>query len=233
MGLEKLEYYRSLFSKYGIQLTETQYQKLANYAEMLINEKQNLSAVRDAEAVWVRHFLDSSYLSQHLDVDSKVLDMGTGGGIPAIPLAILRPDLQISMLDSEQNKIDFCTRVIAALSLNANAICARAEELAHDNQFRNTFDFVVSRAMASGSMLCELSVSFLKIGGKLIAMKGRSFDPNSERFHSAAITLHCAEPNYLGYKLENEDKVLVFVQKSAETDLKYPRRFAKIKRNPL
>ena len=233
MDNEKFSIYCERFAKYGVTLNENQYRLFGQYADLLINEKQNLSAVRDKEAIWTRHFLDSAFLVQFLPMNAKVLDIGTGGGIPAIPLAILRPDLDISMLDSEQNKIDFCTQAVETLKINANPICARAEELAHDPQFRSQFDVIVSRAMAAGSMLTELSISFLRIGGKLIAMKGRNFDPTLERFDEAASALLCDKPVYQRYTIENEEKTLVTVVKMQPTEDKYPRRFAKIKRNPL
>lgn len=225
--------YKALFEKYGISITDSQLQQFDAYADLLINEKQNLSAIRDKGEIWIRHFLDSAYIAQFLSENAKILDIGTGGGIPAIPIAILRPDLNINMLDSEQNKIEFCEKAVHQLNLNAKPICARGEELAHDPDYRGQFDYVVSRAMASGSMLTELSMPFLKVGGKLIAMKGRSFDPETERFHAAASVLHCPEPEYRPYELEQEQKMLVIVTLTEPVDAKYPRRFAKIKRQPL
>lgn len=225
----------ALFMKYDIALDQTQYALLQKYAEMLLDEseRQNVTAVRTLPEIWVRHFLDSAYLLRFLPDSGAVLDIGTGGGIPAIPLAVLRPGLSVTMLDSELHKIEFCSAAVSALGLSANTVCGRAEELARDKAYYEQFDFVVSRAMASGSMLSELGVPFLKIGGKLISMKGRTYDPDAERFDSAAAALSCELLPVFEYQLEGESKRLIFVHKSAETPAQYPRRFAKIKRAPL
>ena len=223
-----------LFEEVQITLTDVQYRKFSEYAALLISESahQNVTAVREPQEIWIRHFLDSAVLLPYISDGATVLDMGTGGGIPAIPLAILNPSLRITMLDSEQSKIEFCKRAVSSLGLSADCICGRAEEIAHDQNYREQFDFVVSRAMAAGSMLSELSVPFLKVNGSLLSMKGRSFDDEAERFSSAAAELHCT-CEMITYELHSEQKTLVVLTKQTETGAKYPRRFAKIKRSPL
>ena len=229
------EFCRRIFEKNEVNLSREQFEKLQKYADLLIAEsaRQNVTAVRTRAEIWVRHFLDSAYLLRFLNDSSDVLDMGTGGGIPAIPLAIMNPTLRITMLDSELRKIEFCENAIAALDLTANAICGRAEELAQDETYRGQFDFVVSRAMAAGSMLSELSVPFLRVGGSLLAMKGRQYDPEFERFSYAAEKLLCSVDAPIPYSIESEQKYLILVRKLDDTPSQYPRRFAKIKRNPL
>ena len=223
-----------LLEEADVSLSEEQFVKLRKYVDLLISEsgRQNVTAVRDPENIWKRHIADSAVLLHYLNDGSSVLDLGTGGGIPAIPLAILNPSLDVTMLDSELNKIQFCQNAVSALGLQSKCLCDRAEELAHDLQYRGQFDAVVSRAMAGGSMLSELSVPFLKRSGRLIAMKGRSFDDEVERFSPSAAVLHCCVEIH-PYTLFNESKTLVILTKQEETDEKYPRRFAKIKRNPL
>ncbi len=225
----------SLFSRYHLSLSMECYEKLNRYAQMLTDESrvQNVTAVHGNSDIWCRHFLDSAYILNRFPDGASVIDIGTGGGIPGIPLAILNPTLQITLLDSELRKIEFCERAIAALELSVRAICGRAEELAASAAYREQYDFAVSRAMAAGSMLSELAMPFLRVGGTLIAMKGRNYDPNFERFESAIPllggVLHEAEQ----YSIEGEQKALIAADKIEPTDLKYPRRFAKIKRNPL
>ena len=224
-----------LFRKYELLLTEQQWEKLTEYAEMLIHERerQNVTAVRETEEIWIRHFLDSAYLVKYLPQKARLIDVGTGGGIPGIPLAILNPELSVTLLDSESSKISFCQSVVKRLALSAEAIHARAEELSSDSLYRAQFDAAVSRAMAAGSMLTELSVPFLRVGGHLFAMKGRGFDPETERFGSAAKALGCKEPIIIRYEIEGEPKNLIDIEKNADTPPQYPRRFAKIKRSPL
>lgn len=224
----------ALFAQNDLELTADAYEQLNLYAQMLLEESQyqNVTAVRTEDEIWSRHFLDSAYLLQFLHAGT-VIDIGTGGGIPAIPLAILNSALHVTMLDSELRKITFCSRVIAQLGLSSQAVCGRAEELAKDPQYRAQFDFAVSRAMASGSMLTELAVPFLKVGGTLLAMKGRQYDAAAERFSEAAAALGCGcEPAHR-YTLCGEEKYLIALHKMQETPAAYPRRFAKIKRTPL
>ena len=222
-----------LFSGNGILLKAEAYENLEAYAEMLLNEgnHQNVTALKTNEEIWLRHFLDAAFLLRYLE-KGTVIDLGTGGGIPAIPLAILNPKLHITMLDSELRKIEFCRRVITALGLKADAVCGRAEELGR-GELRDSFDFAVSRALASGSMLCEFSIPMLHIGGKLFAMKGRQYDPAAERFSEAAAALGAAVTDDILYELEHEPKHLIIVQKTADSPPQYPRRFAKMKRTPL
>lgn len=233
-----LETYRSLFSAYQLDLSEEQYQLLSQYAALLHDETpvQNVTAVSEISDIWVRHFLDSAYLLHHIGGDaSKVIDIGTGGGIPGIPLAILRPDLDITLLDSELRKIEFCTMAVQKLGLSdrVHPICGRAEELAKSADYREKFDMAVSRAMANGSMLTELSLPFVKVGGVLLAMKGRGYDPTVERFAEAAPLVGGIACEPVPYTLESEQKFLICVKKQSPTPPQYPRRFAKIKRQPL
>lgn len=226
---------QAIFSEYGLSLTAEQYKKLRLYEQILIEESvhQNVTAIRDPADIWIRHFLDAAYLLRFLPRQCSVIDIGTGGGIPAIPLAIMHPELNITMLDSERNKILFCMSAIEKIQLRADAINGRAEELAHEPQYRGKFDVAVSRAMANGSMLTELSVPFLKPDGILISMKGKQYDPETERFASAADTLGCVYEKPISYMICGEQKYLIRIRKCAETPDQYPRRFAKIKRDPL
>ena len=227
----------ALFEKYGIALSADFAAKLQTYAEMMIEESavQNITAVTDPDAIWVRHFLDAARLLQYIPPDCRrIIDIGTGGGIPGIPLAIrLSSDTQTLLLDSELRKIEFCARAVDALGVNAEAKCARAEELAHDPAYRETFDAAVSRAMTNGSVLCEMAIPFLKVGGKLLAMKGKNYSDETEGFARAAKVLGAHVSDVERYSVEGEEKHLIIVQKDRETPMQYPRRFAKIKRSPL
>lgn len=226
----------SLFAKYQISLSENQHHLLDAYAKLMISESkfQNITAVTDYQEIWIRHFLDSAYLLRFLPDSGCLIDIGTGAGIPAIPIAIFRPDLKVFMLDSEEHKVDFCRNVVSDLGLSAECICGRAEELAKSASYRASFDIATSRAMANGSMLTELSVPFLKKGGKLFAMKGKNYDASVERFAEAAAALSSRiELPIHSYEIEGECKHLICVTKMSDTPDQYPRRFAKIKRNPL
>ena len=222
-----------LFARNGLPISPEVYEKLQAYAELLLAEaeNQNVTALKTDEEIWTRHFLDSAFLLKYIPAGMGI-DLGTGGGIPAIPLAVMNPALEISMLDSELRKIEFCRSVIAKLDIHAETYCGRAEELGR-SALRNQFDFVVSRAMANGSWLCEFGIPMLRTGGRLFAMKGRQFDPEAERFDSAAAALGAVTANTIRYELEGEPKHLIIMEKQSETPAQYPRRFAKMKRAPL
>ena len=230
--------YCKLFSMYQLDLSSEQYELLSAYARLLHDEAaiQNVTAVSDASEIWVRHFLDSAFLLRHIPSEVlSVIDIGTGGGIPGIPLSILRPDLDVTLLDSELRKIEFCTIVVQELGLSSRVHphCGRAEELANSPEYREKFDLAVSRAMANGSMLTELSLPFVKVGGELLAMKGRGYDASVERFTEAASAVGGTACEPISYTLESEQKYLICVTKTTPTPPQYPRRFAKIKRQPL
>ena len=225
---------KQLFEQNKLSISEDAYIKLDQYAKLLQIESahQNVTAVHEAAEIWSRHFLDSAYLLQYITAD-KVLDLGTGGGIPAIPLAIMNQDLAVTMLDSELKKIEFCRSAVQSLGISANPINGRAEELARAPEYENKFDVVVSRAMANGSVLTELAARFLHIGGILLAMKGKQYDPSVERFAEAAAAVGCKVENEITYELDSETKNLIILRKIADTPAQYPRRYAKIKRCPL
>lgn len=225
-----------LFANIGVCVNDDEINVLSRYIEMLLreNEKQNLTALHSENDIWGRHILDAAMLTKFIPEGTKtVIDIGTGGGVPGIPLAILRPDLRVVLLDSELRKIEFCRSVIEALSLNAEAVAGRAEELSHDTAFRGQFDLAVSRAMASGTMLCELGIPMLRRGGTLLGMKGRGFDPAVERFSEACAVLGAEVAETVSYTICGEPKYLIRCVKNTDTESQYPRRFAKIKRSPL
>ena len=225
----------ALFRQIPVTLTEQQYELLSRYANMLIDESkvQNITAVKTESEIWKRHFLDSAYLLNTLTETGSIIDIGTGGGVPGIPLAILSPHLQITLLDSELRKIEFCRSVIRTLKLDIRTAAGRAEEIARMPEFEGKYDIVVSRAMAAGSMLTEISVRYLKVGGRLIAMKGKQYNPADERFAEAAAKLGCSVLSEQPYTLDGECKHLIVLTKDSETPEMYPRRFARIKRDPL
>lgn len=225
----------ALFRRYQIALSEEKYRMLCCYADMMVDEKQhqNITAIREHREIWVRHFLDSAYISLYMPQHGKLLDIGTGGGIPGIPLAILNPEFEVTLLDSEINKIRFCQEVVCELGLNCTPVSSRAEEYARLLPVRESFDIVISRAMASGSMLLELSLPFVKRKGLFLALKGRNFDEEREAIERVSPILGGAMPDFVHYEIEGEEKNLVLIDKCDLTPFTYPRRFARIKRKPL
>ncbi len=178
----------------GLSLIEAIHMKLLDYIELLCkwNAVHNLTAVRDPEDMIKRHLLDSLVLLPFLSSDkgTRLVDVGTGAGLPGIPLALASPTLQVVLLDSHQKKIAFVQHVILCLQLsNVTAVCARVEQYKPDVRF----DFVVSRAFASLSDFVLRAAHLCKKEGKLIAMKG-VIDPLEVAAIPAGFTIEKIQP---------------------------------------
>ncbi|WFB36907.1 16S rRNA (guanine(527)-N(7))-methyltransferase RsmG [Kiritimatiellota bacterium B12222] len=146
---------------------------------MEVNQHMNLTAVREDEAVWMRHIFDSLLLLSELkaDPDQRALDLGSGGGFPGIPLAIMRPDMQWTLVDSVAKKVRFLNEVASELALpNVIALSERAEVLAHLPEHRESYNLVTARAVARLPVLLEYCIPFLKVHGFFAAMKGEQAD---------------------------------------------------------
>ena len=210
---------------------------LLRYWELLAekNKVMNLTAITDPAEAARLHFLDSAALLALADLRGKrVVDVGTGAGFPGLPLKILEPSIQLTLLDAQRKRVDFLREVCEDLGLeDVECVHGRAEEFAQ--QRRESFDFAVSRAVAALPVLAELCLPLVKPGGQFLAMK--SVDSNEE-LNAAGRAV-----NLLGGRLEkpadysisgtNVPRRLVIMTKITETQKKYPRTFAKIKKNPL
>jgi len=160
----------------GVSLTSSQLDAMAFHAAELVvwNEKFNITAITDPVEMAVKHFVDSIALVPWVPGDAKVLDIGSGGGFPGIPLKICRPDVQVVMLDASRKKISFINHVVRMKGFShAIAVHSRVEDLAGDEKFVGHFDRVVSRAFTSLGKFVTLAVPFLSDPGKIIAMKGK------------------------------------------------------------
>jgi len=208
---------------------------LCRYADLLAekNKVMNLTAITEPEEIASLHFLDSLCLLNLLDFSAKrVIDVGTGAGFPGLPLRIVQPDLQLTLLDALNKRIDFLQEVCRALNL-PDVLCvhARAEEFGH----REEYDIAVSRAVASLPLLLELCLPFVKVGGRFLAMKGRDSDEEIAAAEHAAELLGAGAAQITDYSIPGTDVVhrAVLFEKIRPTPVKYPRAFAKIKKSPL
>ena len=176
--------------KLNLDIPDDSLQLFEIYARLLTekNKVMNLTAVTDRDGIAVKHFADSISILSSVDIQSEasVIDIGTGAGFPGIPLLIMRRDIRLTLVDSTAKKIDFVSDVLKELGLSANTVPGRAEELSHIEEYREKYDFCVSRAVASLNILCELCIPFLKTGGLFIAMKGSKAD---EEIFESEITL--------------------------------------------
>ncbi|MCL2366443.1 MAG: 16S rRNA (guanine(527)-N(7))-methyltransferase RsmG [Oscillospiraceae bacterium] len=196
----------------------------------------NLTALSGAEDIARLHFLDSIALLNIIAFQgARMIDIGSGAGFPGIPLKIVEPTIDLTLLDSSGKRIAFMSELCDVLNIDAHCIYARAEEAARDAALRASFDVAASRAVAKLNMLAELCLPYVRVGGTFIAMKGA--DSESELFEAEnAFQILGAKLNdCVDYVIPGTDIThrAVIVTKIAETPDKYPRRFARIQKSPL
>lgn len=207
---------------------------LEEYAALLIegNSRMNLTAITNDEDIVKKHFLDSLYALDYISQNAKCIDIGSGAGLPGIPLLIARPDIKLTMMDSLKKRVGFLNETLLALKLNATALHARAEDLAHDNAHRAHYDIALSRAVAPLNVLMELSLAFLRVGGTLIAYKGSAAQEEAEGAKRAAEILG-AEISIVDIGAEYGARALILVKKLIKTPGIYPRKAGTPSKQPL
>lgn len=208
-------------------------EKFATLFEELVafNAVTNLTAITECEEVALRHFADSLTVADTIPVGACVIDVGCGGGFPTLPLAIARPDLAITALDSTAKKLVFVEKMAKKLSLNVKILAARAEEIP---ECREKFDVATSRAVARMNLLCELCLPLVKVGGSFVAMKGASGKEELDEAEGGIRTLGGTVTAMDAFTLQSAgERVIVTVKKTAPTPSAYPRPWGKIKKKPL
>ncbi len=200
------------------------------------NRVMDLTAIKGEEDAARAHFLDSLSLLPYIPKGAKLADVGSGAGFPGMPLAIARRDVSVVLLESMQKRCDFLR---AAASLegmpNVNVVMTRAEEAGQNKEHREKYDVVTARAVARLHLLCELCLPLVKPGGMLIAMKGPGAEAEIAEAKRAIATLGGGEAALHSYDIPDSDRTrcLVVIKKQRPTPAGYPRRYAKIVKNPL
>jgi len=216
----------------GLKYDETVLDACADYYASVAqaNRHQNLTRITDEAQAAEQHFADAMALCRAFDLPEgcRVIDIGTGAGFPGVPLKLLRPDIDMSLLDASGKKTDFIKQTLANMNVNAAVICGRAEELARGDR-REYFDVAISRAVAPLPMLLELAVPLLREGGILASWKGETYPRELMEAASALKELGCAET----VRFEVGRGAILLIQKQKPTPQIYPRRFSKIKSCPL
>lgn len=214
--------------------------QLARYGRLLLEKNQvmNLTAITDPRGVATLHMLDCAALLGCFDFQSSktLIDVGTGGGFPGVPLKILLPHLEVTLLDSLNKRVDWLGEACEALGLdNIRAIHGRAEETGRDPGFREGYDLATARAVADLQVLCELCLPFVKQGGYLLAMKGADCGGELERARPAIHTLGGEVVGCQDYAIPHTEVVhrVIKIKKISPTPSQYPRRWAKIQKYPL
>ncbi|MBX4262042.1 16S rRNA (guanine(527)-N(7))-methyltransferase RsmG [Clostridium estertheticum] len=224
----------------GLKFDQDKYDQFMLYKDLIKewNEKINLTAIKEDEAIVQKHFIDSMkvFKFDQLKNAKNVIDIGTGGGFPGIPMKIIKPEVNIVLLDSLNKRIIFLNEVINRLNLkNIKAIHGRAEDFAQEKQYREKFDVAVSRAVANLTVLSEYCIPYVKVGGYFVAMKGPAVEEEIKLSKNAI--------RMLGGQIEHIEKVqiegsdlnhnLVIIKKISQTHKKYPRKAGMVAKVPL
>ncbi len=225
-------------SQMGLTLTQKQLQQFYGYLNLLIewNQKMNLTAITETEEVMVKHFIDSLTICPYLENGKKVIDVGTGAGFPGIPYAIFDPTAEVLLADSLQKRTIFLAEVKKELGLeNVHIVHGRAEDLGKDANYREQYDFAVSRAVAPLPILLEYLIPFVKVNGFCVCMKGSNGKAELEQSKNALTVL--------GGKVEEEKEFVLLgtdmgrtifkIRKEKPTPKDYPRKAGVPTKQPL
>lgn len=223
-----------------LELTDLQKERFLKFKELLLewNQKINLTAITEDEEVDIKHFLDSltSLKTELLYGNKKILDLGTGGGFPGVPLKIINDDLDVTLLDSLNKRIKYLDIVIEELGLkNIEAVHGRAEEISRTDEYREKYDICISRAVASLNTLAEYCIPFVKVGGYFISMKGPDVEEELKEGSNAVKLLggEIVETKLVDVPNSDITHSLVIIKKVKKTPKKYPRGGGKPRKRPL
>ena len=234
--------FSNLMKEYGkeiqIKFTEEQLQKFYEYMNRLIewNKKINLTAIIEPKEIILKHFIDSLTILKYVNDNEKMLDVGTGAGFPGIPIKIMNENIEITLLDSLNKRINFLNEVINKLKLkNISAIHSRIEDYGKNNKYREKYDIVTSRAVANLATLSEYMLPMLKIKGKSICMKGSDIKEEVKNSKRAIDILGGEIVNIEELVLPKSDnrRNLIIIEKKKNTPLKYPRKAGIPSKEPL
>lgn len=262
--IEKSEFFaivRAVFEKNGVSegLDDEKIEKFYKLTEIMLetNEKMNLTAIKDEVGIISKHYADSLFLlDADLPQNATVCDIGCGGGFPSFPIAVMRPDLNVTGIDSTAKKIRYINETAEKIGLeNLKAYCGRAEEVSAVKvphtvdeglakmKLREKFDVVTARAVAALPVLCELCLPFVKVGGIFAAMKSKTAEDELESAKSAIEKLggviERTEKRKLFVSSDNEndesdaERIIIVIRKKRNTPPEYPRSFAQIKKKIL
>lgn len=225
-------------NKCDIKISKIQAEKFDIYYEMLIdwNKKINLTAITNKQDVIEKHFIDSIIFLNDMNIkkNASLIDVGTGAGFPSVPIKIMRPDIQITLLDSLNKRLLFLDELCSKLEIDAKIIHMRAEDAGRNNSLRENYDYAVSRAVANLGVLSEYCLPLVKRGGYFAAFKGPNVDVELESSEKAIITLGGKTKNIIKRNLpDGSIRNLLLVDKIEKTPKKYPRNSGIIKKSPL
>ena len=231
-------YLKNTLNKYKIPINDEKISQFNTFIDYMLeyNETTNITAITEKEDIIYKHVLDSVWIIDKLKSNTKVIDIGCGGGFPSIPLAILNNSLQFTAIDSNNKKITFVNNAKNTLKLNNfTAIHTRIEDIAKKIDYREQFDYAISRAVAPLNTIIEYSAPLIKIGGYIVAYKGSNYKEELNASQNALKLLDCKVENIEKLHIDeiNADRYVIFIKKLNITNAKYPRPANKPRLQPL
>lgn len=225
-------------NKINIMLSEEQIEKFYKYMNLLIewNKKINLTAIIEPNEIILKHFVDSLTINKYIKENSKIADVGTGAGFPGIPLKIIRPDIQLVLVDSLNKRINFLNEVIEQLNLEKiETIHVRIEEFGQNKKYREKFDYSTARAVANLSTLSEYLLPIVKVRGQVICMKGANIQEEINQSKKAISILGGTLNSIEEFKLAETENTrnIILIDKIKNTPNKYPRKAGLPAKDPI
>lgn len=213
--------------------------KMERFIDELLEKNQvmNLTAITEPKQVVGLHLLDSAAMCAFIPKEAKTfIDVGTGAGFPGVPLKILKPELNVTLMDALEKRLTWLEEVAEDLELDGiETLHGRGEELTHQEMYREKFDIATARAVADLRILAEIVLPFLKVGGRFLAMKSKTSDGEMELAEETIKVLGGVVTEVTDYKIPDMDVEhrVVVVEKVVPSPMEYPRRWAKIKNSPI
>lgn len=233
-------HFQKILEKWEIPFSSEQQEQFVTYYKMLVekNKVMNLTAITEFDEVLDKHFLDSIALARYVDLTKSIslIDLGTGAGFPGMPLKIMFPNLKVTLADSLNKRIVFLNEVIGELGLtDIQTVHARAEDLAHNSDYREQYDYCVSRAVANLSSLSEYCLPFVRIGGRFISYKSGEIEEELAAAKKAIFLLGGQFDQVIPFQLDGTDlaRSFVLINKDKKTAKTYPRKSGMPTKKPL
>ena len=237
LNINKTAFEENGIAEYLDERTETAFESLCSIMQKK-NAEMNITAITDDDGISRKHFCDCVFLAKLLPESGRMADIGCGGGFPCLPIAIVCPDISITAIDSTAKKVSYVADTAKALGLsNLTGVSMRAEDGAQDKKYRESYDIVTARAVASLSVLCELCIPYIKTGGSFYAMKGKGAQDELAEAERAIKTLGAKVEAVHEFTLrtdgEEQTRYIIEIKKVTPTPANSPRPYAKIKKKPL
>lgn len=235
--MNKIEFYSNLESN-GITLSDLQKQQLEKYYELVVywNERINLTAITEEDEFYTKHFYDSIATSFYFDFkDVKTIcDVGSGAGFPSIPLKIVYPHLEVTIVDSLNKRIKFLNLLAEELGLeNYNFVHSRAEDFGQNKEYRESFDVVTARAVARLNVLAEFCIPLVKKSGYFLSLKAQKSDEEKLEADKAIKLLGAKLEDDSEFYIDGDERHILKIKKTKETPNKYPRKAGTPLKNPI